>query len=148
MCWAISEFFNVSYAYCNFSKLVIKKCRKLHSFKWQLPFLTIDINVKFNFKATFINILYADSQPFWRNFYFLNKILFFFIKQLSYLNFYSKIACNRQWITTKYIIKNKQINKKIFSMKTVHTFTLKYFFVNLLVFYYYVAFYYLLQCYF
>jgi hypothetical protein len=35
-------------------------------------------------------------QPFWRNFYFLNKIFFFFIKQLFYLNFYSKIACNGQ----------------------------------------------------
>jgi hypothetical protein len=34
------------------------------------------------------------------------------------------------------IIKNKQINKKIFSMKS---FTLKYFFVNLLVFYCFVV---------
>jgi hypothetical protein len=33
-------------------------------FKWQLSFLTLDINVKFNFKATFINILYAYFQPF------------------------------------------------------------------------------------
>jgi hypothetical protein len=33
-------------------------------------------------------------------------------------------------------------------MKTVHTFTLKYCFVNLLVFYYLVAIYYLLQYYF
>jgi hypothetical protein len=33
-------------------------------------------------------------------------------------------------------------------MKTVHTFTLKYFFVNLLIFYYSVVIYYLLQCYF
>jgi hypothetical protein len=38
---------------------------------------TIDVNVKFNFKATFINIVYAYFQPFWRNFYFLNKIFFF-----------------------------------------------------------------------
>jgi hypothetical protein len=28
-------------------------------FKWQLLFLTLDINVEFNFKATFINIVYA-----------------------------------------------------------------------------------------
>jgi hypothetical protein len=34
-------------------------------------------------------------------------------------------------------------------MKTVqHTFTLKYLFVNLLIFYYFVVIYYLLQCYF
>jgi hypothetical protein len=69
-------------------------------FKWQLPFLTLDINVKFNFKATFINIVYAYFQPFWRNLYFLNKIFFFFIKQLFYLNFYSKItAINSRFVS-------------------------------------------------
>jgi hypothetical protein len=82
--------------------------------------------------------VYGYSQPFWRNFYYLNKI-FFFIKQLFYLNFYSKIACNGQQITITYVIKNKQINKKIFSMKTEHTFILKYFFVNLLILYYVVV---------
>jgi hypothetical protein len=51
-------------------------------FKWQLPFLTLDINVEFNFKATFINIVYAYFQPFLHNFYFLNKIFFSFVKQL------------------------------------------------------------------
>jgi hypothetical protein len=35
--------------------------------------------------------MYAYLQPFRRNFNFLNKI-FFFYKQLFYLNFYSKIA--------------------------------------------------------
>jgi hypothetical protein len=48
--------------------------------------VTLDVNVKFNSKPTFINIVYAYSQPFWRNFDFLSKILFFFIKQLFYLN--------------------------------------------------------------
>jgi hypothetical protein len=95
---SLVDVFYISYAYCNFSKLVIKKCRKLHFFKWQLPFLIIDVYVQFNFKATFINIVYAYSQPFWRNFYYLNKI-FFFIKQLFYLNFYSKIASNEKQIT-------------------------------------------------
>jgi hypothetical protein len=37
---------------------------KTNFFKWQLPFLTLDINVKFNFKATFINIVYAYFQPY------------------------------------------------------------------------------------
>jgi hypothetical protein len=69
---------------------------KTSFFKWQLSFLTTDINVKFNFKATFINIVHAYSLPFWRNFYFLKKIFVFFIKQLFYFSFYSKIACNRQ----------------------------------------------------
>jgi hypothetical protein len=64
---------------------------KTSFFKWQLPFLILDINVKLNFKATFMNIMYAYLQPFRRNFNFLNKI-FFFYKQLFYLNFYSKIA--------------------------------------------------------
>jgi hypothetical protein len=40
------------------------------------------INVKFNFKQSFINIVYVYFQPFWRNFYFLN--ILFFIKN-SYL---------------------------------------------------------------
>jgi hypothetical protein len=51
---SLVDAFYISYAYCNFSKLVIKKYRKLNFFKWQLPFLTLDINVKFNFKATFM----------------------------------------------------------------------------------------------
>jgi hypothetical protein len=68
-----------------------KKCRKLIFFKCKLSFLTLDINAKFHFKATFVNIMYAYFQPFWRNFNFSNKI-FFFIKQLFYLNFHSKIA--------------------------------------------------------
>jgi hypothetical protein len=40
-------------------------------FKWQLQFLTLGINVKFHFKTTFIDIVYALFQPFCRNFYFL-----------------------------------------------------------------------------
>jgi hypothetical protein len=51
---------------------------QFHFFKWQLPFLTLDINVKFIYKPTFINIVYAYSQPFWRNFDFLNKTSFFY----------------------------------------------------------------------
>jgi hypothetical protein len=43
--------------------------------------VTLDINVKFNSKPTFINIVYAYSQPFRRNFDFLSKILFFFFYQ-------------------------------------------------------------------
>jgi hypothetical protein len=27
---------------------------------------------------SFINILFADFQPFWHNFYFLNNIFFFY----------------------------------------------------------------------
>jgi hypothetical protein len=65
-------------------------------FKWQPPFVTLDVNVKFNSKPTFINVVYAYSQPFWRNFDFLSKVFFFFIKQLFYLHFYSKITCNKQ----------------------------------------------------
>jgi hypothetical protein len=80
---------------------------KTSFFKRQQRFLVLDINVQSNFKATFINIMYAYLQPFRRNFNFLNKI--FFYKQLFYLNFYSKIALDNN-IT----IKNKQINKKIF----------------------------------
>jgi hypothetical protein len=40
--------------------------------------VTLDINVKFNSKPTFINIVYAYSQPFWRKFDFLSKIFFFY----------------------------------------------------------------------
>jgi hypothetical protein len=40
--------------------------------------MTLDVNVKFNSKATFIKIVYTYSQPFWPNFYFLNKIFFFY----------------------------------------------------------------------
>jgi hypothetical protein len=54
--------------------------------------MTLNINVKFNFKVIFINIVYTYFQPFWRNFYFLDKIFFFLINQLFYFNFYSKIA--------------------------------------------------------
>jgi hypothetical protein len=36
--------------------------------------MTLDINVKFNSKPTFINIVYAYSQLFWLNFDFLSKI--------------------------------------------------------------------------
>jgi hypothetical protein len=71
------HFFYVLYAYCNFLKLIIKKCRKLHFFKWELPVLILGINVKLNFKAIFINIMYIYLQPFRRNFNFLIKILFF-----------------------------------------------------------------------
>jgi hypothetical protein len=39
--------------------------------------MTLDMNVIFNSKPTFINIVYAYSQPFWRNFDFLSKIFFF-----------------------------------------------------------------------
>jgi hypothetical protein len=45
--------------------------------------VTLDINVKFNSKPTFINIVYAYSQPFWRNFDFLSKILFFFYQTIN-----------------------------------------------------------------
>jgi hypothetical protein len=41
---------------------IFQKCRKLHFFNRQLPFLTLDMNVKFNFKATFINIVYVYLQ--------------------------------------------------------------------------------------
>jgi hypothetical protein len=50
-CATIDIFFCVSYAYCNLLKFIF--------FKWQLPFLTLDINIKFNFKATFIDIVYT-----------------------------------------------------------------------------------------
>jgi hypothetical protein len=39
--------------------------------------MTLDINVKFNSKPTFINVVYTYSQPLWRNFDFLSKIFFF-----------------------------------------------------------------------
>jgi hypothetical protein len=58
---------------------MIKKSRKHNFFKWQLPFLTPDINGKFNFKATFINIVCAYFLPFWLNFYFLNNFFFEFL---------------------------------------------------------------------
>jgi hypothetical protein len=35
------------------------------------------MNVKLNFKATFINIMYTYLQPFRGNFNFLNKIFFY-----------------------------------------------------------------------
>jgi hypothetical protein len=62
---------------------------KLHFFKWQLPFLRLDINVKFNFKATFVNIV-SYSQLFWCNFYFLNKILFSFYQAIVLFEFLCK----------------------------------------------------------
>jgi hypothetical protein len=71
-----------------------------------LPFLILDINVKLNFKATFINIMYAYLQPFRRNFNFLNN--FFFIINCFFLNFYSKIALQKILDNNK-TIKNKQI---------------------------------------
>jgi hypothetical protein len=42
-----------------FFKIANQKMSKTFFFKWQL-----DINVKFNSKPTFINIVYAYSQPF------------------------------------------------------------------------------------
>jgi hypothetical protein len=53
---------------------------KTSFFKWQLPFLTLDINVKFNFKTTFIEIVYAYFQPFGRNFCFLIVLFEFLLK--------------------------------------------------------------------
>jgi hypothetical protein len=61
-----------------------KNVKKLHFFKWQPPFVTLDINVKFNSKPTFINIMYAYSQPFWRNCDFLSKIFFFYQTIVSF----------------------------------------------------------------
>jgi hypothetical protein len=52
--------------------------------------VTLDINVKFNSKPTFINIVYAYSQPFWRNFDFLSKILFFFYQTIVLFEFLFK----------------------------------------------------------
>jgi hypothetical protein len=72
------------------TKLLIKKFQKLHFFKWQPPFVTLDINVKFNSKPTFINIVYAYSQPFWRNFDFLSKILVFFLQTIVLFEFLFK----------------------------------------------------------
>jgi hypothetical protein len=69
---------------------------KTSFFKWQLAYLTIDVNVKFNFKATFINIVYAYSQPFWRNFYFLNKIFFFFYQAIVLFEFLFKNRMQKQ----------------------------------------------------
>jgi hypothetical protein len=40
-----------------------KRMKKLALFLTDVK--KIDINVKFNFKATFINIVYAYFQPFW-----------------------------------------------------------------------------------
>jgi hypothetical protein len=59
-------------------------------FKWQPLFVTLDINVKFNSKPTFINIVYAYSQPFWRNFDFLSKICFFFYQTIVLFEFLFK----------------------------------------------------------
>jgi hypothetical protein len=62
-------------------------------FKWQL----------------LINIEYAYFQPFWCNFYFFNRIFFFFIKQLHILfEFLLKnpVAIN---VNNNKIIKDKQI---------------------------------------
>jgi hypothetical protein len=74
-----------------FFKVDNQKC--LRFFKWQLPFLTLDINVKFYFRATFINIVYAYFQAFWRNFYFMNKIhILFFYQAIVLFVFFSKIA--------------------------------------------------------
>jgi hypothetical protein len=73
--------------------------------------VTLDINVKFNSKPTFINIVYAYSQPFWSNFDFLSKIFFFY----------------QMIVLFEFLFENhitSQINKKIFSMIS---FTLKIF---------------------
>jgi hypothetical protein len=51
---------------------------------------TIDVNVKFHFKATFINIVHAYSQPFWRNFNFLNKIFLFSFQAIVLFEFLFK----------------------------------------------------------
>jgi hypothetical protein len=67
---------------------------KTSFFKWQLTFLIIDINVKLNFKVTFINVMYAYLQPFRRNFNFLNKIFFFIINFLFEFLFKNSIAIN------------------------------------------------------
>jgi hypothetical protein len=45
---------------------------------------------KFNSKPTFINIVYAYSQPFWRKFDFLSKILFFFYQTIVLFEFFFK----------------------------------------------------------
>jgi hypothetical protein len=52
--------------------------------------MTLDINVKFNSKPTFINIVYAYSQPFWRNFDFFSKIFFFFYQTIVLFEFLFK----------------------------------------------------------
>jgi hypothetical protein len=62
--YATSEFFLYFLCLLQFFKFGKKKCRKLHFFKWQLPVLILDMNVKFNFNATFINIVYAYFKPF------------------------------------------------------------------------------------
>jgi hypothetical protein len=109
-----------------------------------IPFLPLDINVKYKFKATFINIMYAYFQPFWRNFNFLNKIhiyIFFYQGMVLFEHlFKNRIAINNTYLTIT-------ITLLIVSKKMVYTlsFALKYFFVNLLVFYYFVVIYYLLQ---
>jgi hypothetical protein len=82
-----------------FFKIDNQKMSKTHFFKWQLPFLTVDINVKFNFKATFMNIVYAYFQPFWHN--FLNKI-FFFYQTIVLFEFLYK---NRIVISSRYVTK-------------------------------------------
>jgi hypothetical protein len=75
------------------------------------------MNVKFNSKPTFINIVYAYSQPFWRNFDFLSKIFFFFYQTIVLFEFLFKNHMQKT-VDNNEIIKNKQINKKIFSMKS------------------------------
>jgi hypothetical protein len=62
----------------------------------------LDMNVKFNFNATFINIFYAYLQPFRRNFYFLNKIFFFLLSIVLFeFLFKNRIAINSKYVTTK-----------------------------------------------
>jgi hypothetical protein len=88
----LKKFFYVSYAYWDFSKLLIKKCQKLYFFKWQSPFETLDINVKFNSKPTFINIVDVYSQPFsifWVKYSFFlwnNCFIWIFIQKSHAIN--------------------------------------------------------------
>jgi hypothetical protein len=65
---------------------------------------TIDINVEFNFKAIFIDIVYGYSQPFWRNFIFLNKI-FFYQATVLFEFLFKTYHCN------KYVVNNNRMIK-------------------------------------
>jgi hypothetical protein len=57
--------------------------------------------------------VYAYSQPFWRNFYFLNKIFFFFYQAIVLFEFLFK-NCMQSTVDNNRIIKNKQINKIVY----------------------------------
>jgi hypothetical protein len=88
--YATSDIFLCFMCLLQFFKVDNQKC--LRFFKWQLPFLILDINVKFYFRVTFINIVCAYFQAFWRNFYFMNKIFFFLSSNCFICLFFSKIA--------------------------------------------------------